>query len=187
MKALSLMNRSNIFTLSVLKRNFTHSSIRNIDRSIDRWKVKKILESDDSIIGNEVIVKGWVRTIRNQKKISFIEVNDGSFLTGIQVVADGDIDSYSEISKLSTGAATEVLGTIVKSVGKNQKYEIQVKDIKLVGRCPIESYPLQKKRHSQEFLRTIAHLRPRTNTISAVARVRLSYIFHFYLFLSIYL
>lgn len=173
MKVLSFMNRSNLLVKYVLNRRFTSSGIVcNIDRSIDRWKVKKILESDDSIIGNEIIVKGWIRTIRNQKKISFIEINDGSSFTGIQVVVDEDIDSYSEISKLSTGSAIEINGKIVKSLGKNQKYEIQVKDIKLVGDCPVDNYPLQKKRHTQEFLRTIAHLRPRTNTIAAVARVR---------------
>jgi asparaginyl-tRNA synthetase len=113
-----------------------------------------------------------VRTVRDQKKFSFIEINDGSTLNGIQVVAEADIPSYSEVEKFTTGAAAEVYGTIVQSIGKGQKYEIKASSVKLVGDCPVETYPLQKKRHSQEFLRSIAHLRPRTNTISAVSRVR---------------
>lgn len=137
-----------------------------------RLKVKKILEADDSIAGTQIIVRGWVRTVRDQKKFSFIEINDGSTLTGIQAVAEADIDTYGEIEKFTTGAAVEVVGTVVASIGKGQKYEIKASHLKLVGDCPTDSYPLQKKRHSQEFLRTIAHLRPRTNTISAVARVR---------------
>ena len=138
---------------------------------IARIKVKKILE-DDAIEGKEVIVRGWVRTVRDQKKFSFIEINDGSTLTGIQTVAVAELDTYGEVQKFSTGAAVEVLGTVVASPGKGQKYEIKASRLRLVGDCPTESYPLQKKRHSQEFLRTIAHLRPRTNTISAVSRVR---------------
>ena len=139
---------------------------------IARIKVKKILEADDSIAGTPVIIRGWVRTVRDQKKFSFIEINDGSTLNGIQAVAEADIETYSEIEKFSTGAAVEVVGTVIKSIGKGQKYEIKANSLHLIGDCPTESYPLQKKRHSQEFLRTIAHLRPRTNTISAVARVR---------------
>ena len=139
---------------------------------IARIKVKKILEADESIAGTPVIIRGWVRTVRDQKKFSFIEINDGSTLNGIQAVAEADIETYSEIEKFSTGAAVEVIGTVIKSIGKGQKYEIKANSLHLVGECPTDSYPLQKKRHSQEFLRTIAHLRPRTNTISAVARVR---------------
>jgi asparaginyl-tRNA synthetase len=140
--------------------------------NIDRLKVKKILEADDKIVGTPVIVRGWVRTVRDQKKFSFIEINDGSTLAGIQVVAEADIPTYGEVDKFTTGAAAEVTGTVVASIGKGQKYEIKALSLKLVGDCPSETYPLQKKRHSQEFLRTIAHLRPRTNTISAVSRVR---------------
>lgn len=137
-----------------------------------RFRVKKVLESEGALLGSLIKVQGWVKTLRDQKKFSFIEVNDGSSLTGIQVVAEADISSYGEIEKFSTGAAVEVLGFVVESQGKGQKYEIKAQELKLVGDCPSDSYPLQKKRHSQEFLRGIAHLRPRTNTISAVARVR---------------
>lgn len=136
-----------------------------------RSKVKKILESDDSIVGKSVLVQGWVRTVRDQKQFSFVEINDGSLLTGIQIVAQSDIESYGEIDKLSTGSAAEVTGVVVESQGKGQKYEVQAQTIKLLGDCPAD-YPLQKKRHSQEFLRSIAHLRARTNSISAVSRVR---------------
>jgi len=139
---------------------------------VSRTKVKKILEAGDSIIGQTVFVQGWVRTVRDQKKFAFIEINDGSSLTGIQAVAESEIDSYGEVGKLTTGAAAEVVGTIVESKGKGQKYEIKASSVKLVGDCPTDTYPLQKKRHSQEFLRGIAHLRARTNTISAVSRVR---------------
>lgn len=115
-----------------------------------------------------------VRTTRDQKKFSFIEVNDGSTLQGIQVVAEESLASYGEVKMFSTGAAVEIRGTVERSQGKGQAVEIKAVSLRLVGDCPPESYPLQKKRHSQEFLRSIAHLRARTNTISAVARVRSS-------------
>jgi OB-fold nucleic acid binding domain len=85
---------------------------------VDRLKVKKILESDDSILGKQVTVQGWVRTVRDQKKFSFIEINDGSTLTGIQAVAVAEIETYSEVEKFTTGAAVEVIGTVVASIGK---------------------------------------------------------------------
>ena len=143
------------------------------DAVMERLKVKKILESDaGSIVGRTIVVRGWVRTVRDQKKFAFIEVNDGSSLTGIQCVAEAEIPTYSAMATFSTGAAVEIVGTVVESQGKGQKFEVKAQSLKLVGDCPPEEYPLQKKRHSQEFLRSIAHLRPRTNTISAVARVR---------------
>jgi len=138
-----------------------------------RVKVHKILNADaSSIVGTEVKVQGWVRTVRDQKKFAFVEINDGSSMTGLQAVVEAQIESYGEVAKLSTGAAVEVVGVIAESQGKGQKYEIKATGVKLVGACPADTYPLQKKRHSQEFLRGIAHLRPRTNTIAAVARVR---------------
>jgi len=137
-----------------------------------RLKVKKLLESDDSIVGSSVTVRGWVRTLRDQKKFSFIEVNDGSSLSGIQAVAECELPSYSELKGFNTGASVEIIGKVVLSQGKGQKYEIQAETLRLVGECPVETYPIQKKRATQEFLRGIAHLRPRTNTISAVSRVR---------------
>ena len=88
------------------------------ESSIERLKVKKILESDDSILGKKVTVQGWVRTVRDQKKFSFIEINDGSTLAGIQAVAVAEIETYSEVEKFTTGAAVEVIGTVVASIGK---------------------------------------------------------------------
>ncbi|KAJ1436443.1 hypothetical protein B484DRAFT_257527 [Ochromonadaceae sp. CCMP2298] len=135
-----------------------------------RTKVRKILESS-TIEGETVLVQGWVRTVRDQKNFAFVEINDGSSLAGIQAVADSSIASYDQVALLSTGAAAEITGQVVRSQGKGQTYEIKATSVRLVGACPPD-YPLQKKRHSQEFLRSIAHLRARTNTISAVARVR---------------
>lgn len=150
----------------------TTTTIESEGQVVGRSKIKKLLEADSSINGTQVLIQGWVRTIREQKNFAFVEVNDGSILTSMQNVVDSSIDSYGEVSKLSTGAAVEVIGTIVKSQGKGQQYEIKASAIKLIGDCPADTYPLQKKRHSSEFLRSIAHLRARTNTISAVSRVR---------------
>ncbi|QVL55047.1 MAG: asparagine--tRNA ligase [Simkaniaceae bacterium] len=131
-----------------------------------RKKIKSILNADESIIGQTVVVCGWIRTLRDQKTFAFIELTDGSSFSNFQVIAQIDM-----IENLSTGAAVAISGEIVKSPGNKQKYEMQAKELKLIGACP-NDYPLQKKRHSFDFLRTIAHLRPRTNTQGAVARVR---------------
>lgn len=122
-----------------------------------------------------VVVKGWVRTIRKQKTLAFVEVNDGSNLGGIQCVLPFDQideDTKEEINKLTTGCSVEVTGPLVKSQGGKQAVELSATSLRMIGSCPGETYPLAKKRHSLEYLRTIAHLRPRTNTIAAVARVR---------------
>lgn len=125
------------------------------------------------IIGKEVNIKGWVRTVRNQKTFTFIEVNDGSTLSNFQVIADPEIPNYQKLTEqLTTGASVSIEGAIVESPGKGQAVEMQAKSIRIIGSCDAENYPLQKKRHSFEFLRSIAHLRPRTNTLGAVARVR---------------
>lgn len=137
--------------------------------------VLKKLASEDlsSILAQPVTIKGWVRTIRDQKSFAFIEVNDGSCLSNIQVVLENNFPKYDDlITTLSTGASISVEGTIVQSPGKNQLIEIHAKHIDLIGSCDPETYPLQKKRHSLEFLRSIAHLRPRTNTIGAAMRIR---------------
>ncbi|WP_194848334.1 asparagine--tRNA ligase [Candidatus Neptunochlamydia vexilliferae] len=131
-----------------------------------RKKVKSILNADESIIGQTLLVCGWVRTVRDQKSFAFIELTDGSSFANFQIIAEP-----SMIERLSTGAAIAVQGEIVKSPGGKQKYEMQAKELRLLGTSPSD-YPLQKKRHSFDFLRTIAHLRPRTNTQGAVARVR---------------
>jgi asparaginyl-tRNA synthetase len=133
--------------------------------------IKEILDSSD--IGSELVVRGWVRTRRDAKGFSFLEVNDGSCLRNIQIVVDESVNGFAEnVLNANTGASVEVKGVVVESPGKDQRVEIKASFVKLIGTCPAEEYPLQKKRHTNEFLRTIAHLRPRTNTFSAVFRVR---------------
>lgn len=137
-----------------------------------RTKIKTI-QKDKNLIGQEVAIKGWIRTVRNQKSFTFIEINDGSTLSNLQVVADHSLLNFFEIAQqLSTGASIGVEGVVIESPGGKQSVEIQAKQVTLIGSCDPEHYPLQKKRHSFEFLRSIAHLRPRTNTIGAVTRVR---------------
>ncbi|EKQ69257.1 asparaginyl-tRNA synthetase [Leptolyngbyaceae cyanobacterium JSC-12] len=120
-----------------------------------------------------VTVQGWVRTKREQKEFSFVEVNDGSSMAGLQVVINQDVPGYAEmIKRISTGASVEVVGTLVESPAKGQRIELKADAIKVYGEADAETYPLQKKRHSFEFLRDIAHLRSRTNTLGAVFRVR---------------
>lgn len=136
-----------------------------------RSKIKKLKRSP-SVIGNEVTIKGWVKTVRRQKAFSFIEVNDGSCLSSLQVVVGQDIPGYESLmDQMTTGASIAATGTLITSPANKDQIEIQAKELILIGTCP-SSYPLQKKRHSFEFLRTIAHLRPRTNTLGAVARIR---------------
>jgi len=125
-------------------------------------------QPDDS-----VTIKGWVRTKRELKGFAFIEVNDGSSMNNLQVVLNSDFPDYEEILKqLNTGASVEVSGTLVASQGKGQRIEIKASTLQVYGEADPETYPLQKKRHSFEYLRTLGHLRARTNTLSAVFRVR---------------
>lgn len=131
----------------------------------------------------EISVEGWVRTKRDSKNVSFFEVNDGSSLASLQVVIDlTNFNTPEVLEKITTGASVTVKGKLVLSPGGNQSVELAGDEIEVHGECPVDSYPLQKKRHSLEYLREIAHLRARTNTIGAVARVRseLSYAVHSY-------
>ncbi len=145
-----------------------------------RDKVKDLLQQEEEQSG--VLVKGWVRTRRDSKGgFSFIEINDGSCLAGIQVVADHKLESYASASPhLHTGSCVAIKGNLVVSPAKGQKWELQASEISVYGSADAEKYPLQKKQHSFEFLREIAHLRPRTNTFGAVMRVRnrLAYSIH---------
>ena len=120
---------------------------------------------------DEVTVNGWVRTRRDSKTFSFLELNDGSCLNNLQVVADQSLDNYNEVARLTTGSAVTVSGRLEASPGMGQKWELRAVRIEIISRAP-EDYPLQKKRHTDEFLRTIAHLRPRTNKYGAVFRIR---------------
>ena len=135
-----------------------------------RSKVVDLLQSKER--GAEVLVKGWVRTKRGNKNINFIALNDGSVIHHIQIVVE--VANFDEelLKKITTGSAIAVRGTLVESMGQGQQVEIQAKTIELFGTADPETYPLQKKGHTLEFLREIAHLRPRTNTFGAVLRIR---------------
>ena len=122
--------------------------------------------------GAEVVAKGWVRTKRGNKNINFIALNDGSTINNIQVVCDMKAFDEEMMKKITTGACLRVQGDLVESVGSGQAVEIQAKDILVYGTADPNTYPLQKKGHTLEFLRSIAHLRPRTNTFGAVLRIR---------------
>ncbi len=134
-----------------------------------RIKVKDLLKSEP---GKEVTAKGWVRTKRGNKNIAFIALNDGSTINNIQVVVETASFSEDLLKKITTGACIRVTGELVKSLGSGQAVEIQAREIVLYGEADPNTYPLQKKGHSMEFLRSIAHLRPRTNTFGAVLRIR---------------
>ncbi|MDM8524043.1 asparagine--tRNA ligase [Desulfococcaceae bacterium HSG8] len=142
-----------------------------------RTKIFRLLQSDAP--ADNVLVKGWVRTTRDSKTFSFVEVNDGSCLSNIQIIADNSLENYDEVKKLTTGSAVAVTGSLSESQGKGQKWEITANRLDIISLAP-ETYPLQKKRHTDEFLRTIAHLRPRTNKYGAAFRIRseLSYAIH---------
>ena len=145
-----------------------------------RRKIKEVLQQGKE--QDEVVIMGWVRTRRDSKGgFSFLEINDGSCLKNLQVIADHSIDSFDLISgKLHTGSCVGITGKLVQSPGKGQSVELQAKSIEVYGEADPNQYPLQKKHHSFEFLREISHLRPRTNTFGAVMRVRnrLSYSIH---------
>ncbi len=134
-----------------------------------RNKIAQLLSRDTP--ADKVLVKGWIRTRRGSKEFSFIEMNDGSCLKNIQVIADQNLKNYSEIEKLTTGSALSVVGKLMASPGKGQAWEIHAEEIDIVSLAP-DAFPLQKKRHTDEFLRTIAHLRPRTNKYGAAFRIR---------------
>jgi asparaginyl-tRNA synthetase len=132
--------------------------------------IKQILKKTESI-GSEISVQGWVRTKRDTKEIAFVALNDGSCMNNLQVIADKADISEDILHRLTTGASCSATGTLVESPAKGQAVELQASSLEILGDCPSD-YPLQKKRHSFEFLREIGHLRARTNTFSAVARVR---------------
>ncbi len=141
-------------------------------------RIKNILNLSGD--GQEMTVEGWIRTKRDSKSVCFMELNDGSSLKNLQIIIDKEKYKLDgEIELISTGASVRIKGKLVPSPGKNQSVELQGSSIEIIGDSPSD-YPLQKKRHSFEFLREIAHLRPRTNTIAAVTRVRnaLSYGIH---------
>lgn len=136
-----------------------------------RIKIKELLAASE-LVDQDVVVKGWVRTKRGNKNVAFIAMNDGSTINNIQVVVDVANFGETMLKQITTGACLKIEGLLVASGGAGQSVEIQAKTIEIYGLADSESYPLQKKGHSLEFLREIAHLRPRTNTFGAIMRIR---------------
>ena len=137
---------------------------------MQRSKIKEIFSRAQA--GGDVLVQGWVKTRRSSKSVTFIQITDGSTLRDLQIVVDESNPAHGQAASLTTGCSVSVEGVLVESPGQGQKYEIQATSLEVLGGSDPETYPLQKKRHSPEFLREIAHLRPRTNTFGAMARVR---------------
>ena len=138
---------------------------------MDLLTIRELYKDQEKYLDQEITIGGWVRSIRDSKAFGFIVINDGTFFTPLQVVYHDDMENFEEISKLNVGAAVVVTGTLVATPQAKQPFEIQAKTVTVEG-ASAPDYPLQKKRHSFEYLRTIAHLRPRTNTFQAVFRVR---------------
>ena len=141
--------------------------------------IKKIYRSGEDFLNKKLIIGAWVRTLRVSKGFGFIEVNDGTFLKNLQIVFNDKLSNFSEVEKISIGSSIEVNGVLVKSPAAGQEYELQAENIRVINLAEAD-YPLQKKKHSFEFLREIAHLRSRSNTFSAVFRLRsvLSFAIH---------
>ncbi|MBQ3872076.1 MAG: asparagine--tRNA ligase [Clostridia bacterium] len=134
--------------------------------------IKEIYKQYEKLEGSEVEVYGWVRTIRDSKALGFIELNDGTFFKNMQIVfEESHLDNFKDVCRIGAGSGIYVRGIVILTPDAKQPFEINAREIKVEGDCPPD-YPLQKKRHTNEYLRTIAHLRPRTNTYSAVFRVR---------------
>ncbi len=146
---------------------------------MEKLTIKDLYRNTEKYIDQNITLEGWVRTVRDSKTFGFIELNDGSFFKNIQIVFTDKLSNFNDISKLSISSSIKVIGTLVKTENAKQPFEIQATEIEIESLSDI-SYPLQKKKHSFEYLRTISHLRPRTNTFNAVFRVRstLAYAIH---------
>ncbi|WP_333886651.1 asparagine--tRNA ligase [Clostridium sp.] len=138
---------------------------------MEKTLVKSLYRETEKFTNKDIEISGWIRTIRDSKSFAFIELNDGSFFKNVQIVLDDKIENFKEIIKLPISSSLSVKGTLVLTPNAKQSFEIKAKKISLEGNSSSD-YPLQKKRHTPEYLRTIAHLRPRSNTFSAVFRVR---------------
>ena len=138
---------------------------------MDLVTVRELYRSREEFLGKEIQVGGWVRSIRDSKTFGFLVLHDGTFFETLQVVYGDKLDNFSQINKLNVGAAVIVRGTLVATPQAKQPFEIQAEEVTVEG-ASTPDYPMQKKRHSLEFLRTVPHLRPRTNTFQAVFRVR---------------
>ena len=141
--------------------------------------IKDLYKNKEKFFEKEIQVSGWIKTVRDSKSFGFIELNDGSFFKNLQIVFDDSLSNFEEIRKLTISSSIEVTGILVKTENAKQPFEIKAKEVKIIA-ISASDYPLQKKRHTMEYLRTISHLRPRTNTFNAVFRVRsvLSYAIH---------
>lgn len=146
------------------------AALNSGSNTLDRKRVRELINSDEQF--ESLKVQGWVRSKRESKNFSFLEVNDGSCLKNLQVIADESIETYGNLKDINTGASVEIEGSLVESPGKGQKWELKACAVKMIGFADPETYPLQKKRHSDEFLRQIGHLRPRTNKYGAIFRMR---------------
>ena len=146
---------------------------RDLERIVDMelTNIRDLFRDKEKYLGNKVTVGGWVRSVRDSKTFGFIVVNDGTFFEPLQVVYHDTMENFAQISRLNVGAAIIVTGTLIATPDAKQPFEIQADSIEVEGESTPD-YPLQKKRHSMEYLRTITHLRPRTNTFQAVFRVR---------------
>lgn len=133
--------------------------------------IKDLIKDIDKYLDKEIILEGWVRNHRKQAYFGFIDFNDGTYFKNLQLVYDNELKEFDEISKIRVGAALRVTGLVVKSEGSGQLYDVKIKNVEVLGDSP-EDYPIQPKRHSNEFLREVAYLRPRTNLFNAVFRVR---------------
>ena len=136
-----------------------------------RVKVKELFRSKEQYAEKEVVVCGWVRSNRSQAQFGFLNVNDGSFFEAVQVVYDEALNNFAEISKFRVGVSVMVKGIVKLTPELKQPFELHAVSVEMLGDCP-ENYPIQPKRHTREFLREVAHLRPRTNLFSAVFRIR---------------
>ena len=146
---------------------------------MEKLVIKKLYRETENYINKEITLEGWVRTVRDSKNFGFIEINDGSFFKNVQIVFSNTLDNFNEICKLTISSSIKVTGTLVKTENAKQPFEIQAKEVEIESLSD-SSYPLQKKRHTFEYLRTISHLRPRANAFNAVFRVRstLAYAIH---------
>jgi len=138
---------------------------------MEKTLISKLVKLPESFLGKDIQISGWVRTVRTSKTFGFIELNDGSSYQNIQIVYNDNLENFIQIQKLTLGSSITVSGKLVKSEGAGQAYEIKADAVEIIGVSSLEN-PIQKKRHSFEYLRTISHLRPRTNTFKAVFRVR---------------
>lgn len=134
-------------------------------------KIKSMHREPKTFLNKEVLVAGWVRTVRSSGDIAFMEINDGSFFKGLQVVFDNNLNNFAELEKIAISSSLEIAGTLIESPAAGQPFELKASKITILGTSDSD-YPLQKKGHSMEFLRTIAHLRGRSNTFAAVYRLR---------------